>query len=124
MYYICNMTARHLPLLLNGLTAAALAAAALVAGLTYDAPLAGFAPVDGVAAWQYEQIAASKPANVPTFASHGQPGCAPLVEGELVDVVLVVTQDGETVRMGFDAAWDRSHDDTWANDVWTIGQCR
>lgn len=111
---------------LTPLPALALAVAAAVAGFTHDAPLAeGYAFVDGVDALVYEELATSKPPNVPTWASHGgAAGCSPLVEGQLVDTVLVVDQDGLTRRMGFDEAWERLHDARWANDVYVVGGCR
>lgn len=61
----------------------------------------------------------------PTWDSHGgAKGCRPMREGELADTVLVVTQQGDTVQMGFDRAWGMVTDTEHANDVHVIGACR
>lgn len=98
-------------------------AALAVQGGTHDAPAAGYAHMSPSEAVTYARVLESKPVNVPTFATHGQPGCAP-VDGEPAATVLVVTQSGESVRMNFDTAWNRGHDSERANDVWVVGVCR
>lgn len=90
--------------------------AAVFVALTHDAPVGGWVGTD--------VASAERPAAAPSWDSHGGvEGCRPMVEGEMVDRVLVVTQGGESVRMDFDRAWSVATDDEHANDVYVIGAC-
>jgi hypothetical protein len=64
--------------------------------------------------------ASGKPVNVPKF--NGEKGCsAKMFDGW--KNVLVVNTDGKTMKMNFDKAWNVTHNDIWADDVWVIGYC-
>ena len=98
-------------------------AAALSLGIsasTYAAPEGGYNATEAETAMWLADL----PVNVPTWETHGgAKGCHEFFPGDLTDTVLVVTQQGETVRMDFDAAWAAAHDDETANDLWVIGAC-
>lgn len=107
------------------LLAAAFAFAFAVPALTHTAPVAGYAhSTSPVTQATYAATTAAKPVNVPTWGSHGETGCQPLQDGVVPQVVLVVTQGGDTERMSFDAAWALGQDSERANDVWTVGMCQ
>lgn len=69
------------------------------------------------------------PVNVPAWrASDADRGCSEIVPGETFNMpvgsdMLVVTQANERVILSFDEAWERTHNDNRADDVWVIGFC-
>jgi len=108
------LTATHAALFFAAL------AAALIVNSTYAAPEAGWIGSTAIT----EMNRADLPHNVPTWTpalAREFPGCS--ARNALADVV-VIKQDGTAVRMSFDAAWQRSHDDEPANDVWRVGACK
>ena len=107
---------------LHSLLTTALAAAVLtgtaISGMTHDAPLAGYVG----------RRAPRKPVNVPEWddAEHAgdYAGCTEtLPAGQIPSSVVVVRLTGEVTKMDFDQAWERTHNDNAADDVWTIGAC-
>lgn len=103
-------------LLPRSIAFASLAAALLVGNAMAVDPLA--APAD----------ASVSPA--PTWSSSvaaANPGCVDAgewPEGQLADAVVVhdFAQHAD-LRLAFDRAWDRNHNDTEVDDVWVVGVC-
>lgn len=80
----------------------------------------------GVEAWSVMQEREDLPVNVPTWdreTAAAFPACEAPVEGEIPAAVIVVQQDGDTVRTSLDAADAVAHDAEPANDVWVVGAC-
>lgn len=102
---------------IHGYTRTLRGVAWLVVTFTAWAALTGWA-TDPVAA-------ASRPANVPTWqASDRATSCEPIRSDLFYSTLLVVKLGGERVRMDFDNAWDRNHNNVDGDDVWVIGGCQ
>ena len=91
----------------------------LLSGMTHGAPLGGYVG---------NGQSLEKEANVPTWTkadAKAFPACqARLPEGVIPAAVVVVHQDATVERMPFQAAWDATHNDSPADDLWVIGFCR
>lgn len=98
-------------------------AAALSLGIsasTYAVPEGGYNATEAETAMWLVDL----PVNEPAWETHGgAKGCHEFFPGDQTNTVLVVTQQAETVRMDFDAAWAAAHDSNTANDLWVIGAC-
>ncbi|GAB2762213.1 hypothetical protein [Nocardioides pakistanensis] len=98
------------------LTVAVLGSVAIT-GMTHDAPLAGYVG----------QASPQKPANTPAWSTGdaaAYPGCGRVLPvGDVPSSVVVVRLTGEVTKMDFDQAWERTHNDNAADDVWVIGAC-
>lgn len=69
-------------------------------------------------------VPVERPENVPTWqASDRATGCEPSREGVIYPTLLVVDMSADRIRMDFDKAWDRNHNESDADDVWVIGGC-
>jgi hypothetical protein len=86
--------------------------------MTYSAPPleGGSWSTAGESAWAGEH-------NVPTWTpaiARQFPGCT---AGHALAPVVAVKLDGRAYRMTFSEAWDRTHNDNIADDVWIVGTC-
>lgn len=102
---------------------AALTLAAVVLGVTHDAPRGGWSADSAV-----QSANDTKPVNVPTWRAQYAdrfPGCqAALPAGVVPSAVVAVQQNGTVVQVPVQAAWVANRDDTRHNDTWIVGQCR
>lgn len=100
-----------------------MALAVTIQAATYDAPEGAYAPGKTGLDWGTHQ-------NVPTWTTDMAdrfPAChdaATQPEGVTPAAVVVVHQDATVERVTFQQAWDDTHDQTWANDVWVVGSCK
>lgn len=110
---------RTFALLLNAALPLGAAVALAVPAYTWEAPDAGWHGID--------QVDRSKvPANIPTWTPALQrqfPAFQAIADlaGQVPSQVIAVDLFAEPRVMDFQTAWDRTHDDTRANDVWVVG---
>lgn len=116
---------RHLAAALNIILAAVVGVAALIGGMTHDAPQGGWMGPSDEVAGAYER----GPFNVPTWddvPAAQRPGCEPMRDGILPADVLVSDRDGNLERLSFDAAWALVKDHPVGSKfpAYVVGMCR
>lgn len=97
----------------------AVAVAALLIGITHDAPEGGWVGND--------TAQAQRPGNVPEWNAEIAaqfPACEAFREGVLVADVVIVDQQNDAHRLPVKAAVKRAHDEAKVNDMWVVGICR
>lgn len=104
-----------------------LALAAVIVGITHDAPTGDFYQKIRSEAARQEFIESrnlDEPGNQPewSWVAAEFPSCSPETD-VLAEDVVVVDSGAESYRLPFDRAWDLNHDDERANDVWVVGTC-
>lgn len=101
----------------------ALASAFLIMGITHDAPVL-WDHSDTAEIAQAQRDREAQPVNVPKWnASDAATGCTKNPTDAAPSNVLVVTQGNDREIISFDEAWNITHNDNKADDVWVIGFC-